>query len=34
MEIMQFIITSLPTLSQGHEEITKDSELVISNNFI
>ncbi len=28
MEIMQFIITSLPTLSQGYDEKSKDSKFV------
>jgi hypothetical protein len=29
MEIMQFIITSLPTLNQGYDETAKDSKFVI-----
>ncbi len=29
MEIMQFIITSLPSLNQSYEEATKDSKFVI-----
>jgi hypothetical protein len=33
MEIMQFIITSLPTLNQSYEETTRDSKFVISFNF-
>jgi hypothetical protein len=28
MEIMQFIITSLPSLNQSYEEATKDSKFV------
>jgi len=28
MEIMQFIITSLPTLNQGYDEKSKDSKFV------
>lgn len=28
MEIMQFIITSLPTLNQGYDDKSKDSKLV------
>jgi hypothetical protein len=28
MEIMQFIITSLPTLNQGYEETSEDSRFV------
>ncbi len=33
MEIMQFIITSLPTLNQGYDDTTKDSKFVILIDF-
>ncbi len=29
MEIMQYIVTSLPTLNRDHEEETKDSRFII-----
>ncbi len=34
MEIMQFIITSLPTLNQGYDEKSKDSKFVCFCFFI
>jgi len=33
MEIMQYIVTSLPILNQNHEEETKDSKFIIINIF-
>jgi len=33
MEIMQYIVTSLPILNQNHEEETKDSKFTIINIF-